>query len=86
LQEKGVKKIEESPIKLLVSTDTVNCPAVKGSEKIKILSAAPMFAEAVRHIHDRTPMSNLFDNPSQRMLTMSFASQMSLDDMMKMNK
>ena len=84
LQEKGVKKIEESPIKMLVSTDTVNCPAVKNSSKIKILSAAPMFAEAVRHIHDRTPMSNLFDNPSQRMLTMSFDKQMSLDDMMNM--
>ena len=86
LREKGVKKIEESPIKLLVSTDTVNCPAVKGHDKIKILSAAPMFAEAVRHIHDRMSMSNLFDNPSQRMLTMSFAKQMSLDDMMNLHK
>ena len=86
LREKGVKKIEESPIKLLVSTDTVNCPAVKGHNKIKILSAAPMFAEAVRHIHDRMSMSNLFDNPSQRMLTMSFAKQMSLDDMMNLHK
>ena len=86
LREKGVKKIEESPIKLLVSTDTVNCPAVKGHDKIKILSAAPMFAEAVRHIHDRMSMSNLFDNPSQRMLTMSFAKQMSLDDMMNLHR
>ena len=55
-------------------------------DKIKILSAAPMFAEAVRHIHDRMSMSNLFDNPSQRMLTMSFAKQMSLDDMMNLHK
>lgn len=45
-----------------------------------------MFAEAVRHIHDRMSMSNLFDNPSQRMLTMSFAKQMSLDDMMNLHK
>ena len=33
LQEKGVKKIEDSPIKLLVSTDTVDCPAARQSEK-----------------------------------------------------
>ena len=70
---------------IFIETDTPLSRAAV-DEKIKILSAAPMFAEAVRHIHDRTPMSNLFDNPSQRMLTMSFASQMSLDDMMKMNK
>ena len=81
LQEKGVKKIEESPIKLLVSTDTVDCPAARQSSKIKILSAAPMFAEAVRHIHDRIPMSNLFDNPSGRMLAMSFEQQMSMEEL-----
>lgn len=39
LQEKAVKKIEDSPIELLVSTDTVDCPAARQSEKIKILSA-----------------------------------------------
>ena len=81
LQEKAVKKIEDSPIELLVSTDTVDCPAARQSEKIKILSAAPMFAEAVRHIHDRIPMSNLFDNPSRRMLTMSFERQLSMEDL-----
>lgn len=81
LQEKAVKKIEDSPIELLVSTDTVDCPAARQSEKIKILSAAPMFAEAVRHIHDRIPVSNLFDNPSRRMLTMSFERQLSMEDL-----
>ena len=85
LHEKGVKKIEESPIKLLVSTDTVDCPAVANSPKIKILSAAPMFAEAVRNIHDRVSMSHLFDNPSQRMLAMSFERQMTLDDLKQLN-
>lgn len=59
----------------------VDCPAARQSEKIKILSAAPMFAEAVRHIHDRIPMSNLFDNPSRRMLTMSFERQLSMEDL-----
>ncbi len=85
LHDKGVKRIENSPIKLLVSTDTVDCPAVADSPKIKILSAAPMFAEAVRSIHDRVSMSHLFDNPSQRMLAMSFERQMTLDDLKQLN-
>ncbi|HMM31570.1 MAG TPA: ribose-phosphate pyrophosphokinase [Clostridia bacterium] len=83
LNEAAVKRIENSPIKLLVSTDTVACPAAMNSEKIHIISAAPMFAEAVRNIHDRRPMSNIFANPSSRMLEMSFARQMSLSDLGK---
>ncbi|MEG1548079.1 MAG: ribose-phosphate diphosphokinase [Clostridia bacterium] len=78
MREKGVKRIEESPIKLLVSTDTVNCPAALTSDKIKIISAAPMFAEAVQHVHDRLPISDVFDNPPKRMLEMSFARQLSM--------
>ena len=81
LQEKGVKRIDESPIELLVSTDTVDCPAVANSKKIRIISAAPLFAEAVRAIHDRVSVSNLFVYTPRRMLDTSFARQMSLKDM-----
>lgn len=81
LQEAGVKRIEESPIELLISTDTVDCPAVVGSKKIRIVSAAPMFAEAVKAIHDREPVSNLFDHTPKRMLEMSFSQQLSLEDL-----
>ena len=81
LQEKGVKRIDESPIELLVSTDTVDCPAVANSKKIRIISAAPLFAEAVRAIHDRVSVSNLFEYTPRRMLDTSFARQMSLKDM-----
>ncbi len=81
LQEAGVKRIEDSPIELLVSTDTVDCPAVEASKKIRIISAAPMFAEAVKAIHEREPVSNLFDHTPKRMLEMSFSQQMSLRDL-----
>lgn len=81
LQEKGVKKIEESPIELLVSTDTVDCPAVANSSKIRIVSAAPMFAEAVKAIHEREPVSNLFEHTPKRMLEMSFSQQLTLGDL-----
>ena len=72
LGEKGVDKIEKSPIEFLVSTDTVECPAVEKSSKIKIVSAAPLFAEAVRAIHDRRSMGDMIDNLPERMFAMSF--------------
>jgi ribose-phosphate pyrophosphokinase len=81
LGENGVKKIEDSPIEFLVSTDTVECPAAKNSSKFRIVSAAPMFAEAVRIIHDKEPMSTMFGDVSQRMFDMSFASQLTINDL-----
>lgn len=79
LNAKGIARIDESPIELLVSTDTVECPEAKQSKKIKIISAAPMFAQSVKIIHDKTPMSNLFKREfTERMLDMSFAEQMAL--------
>lgn len=84
MQEKGVERIEKSPIKLLVTTDTVDCPAAEASDKIHIISAAPMFAEAVRHIHDKQSMSTLFDNPPLHMLDESFHTrQMTMQDLIK---
>ena len=56
-QEDAVKRIEESPIKMLVTTDTVDNTDVlkKFKKKIKVVSAAPLFAEAVRTILEREP-------------------------------
>jgi ribose-phosphate pyrophosphokinase len=76
LNEKGIRRIDESPIEYLITTDTVECPEARLSNKIKIISAAPMFAQSVKIIHDRTPMSNLFKREfTARMLDMSFAEQ-----------
>ena len=63
----------------MVTTDTVECPEAKYHPKIRIISAAPMFAQAVKIIHDRAPMSTLFDQRiSKRMLDMSFTQQLNL--------
>lgn len=61
LNEKGVQKLEESPIELLVGTDSVYNPYLAGSRKIKIVSVAPLFAEAITRIHSRESMSSLFN-------------------------
>ena len=61
LNEKGVKRIEDSPIELLISTDSVNNPFVKDSAKIKIISVAPLFAETIARIDKRESVSPLFN-------------------------
>ena len=83
MSEKAVQRIEDSPIELLVSTDTVYCEPALHSDKIEIISAAPMFAEAVKLIHDREPVSNMFGHAPKRMLEMSFSRQLSLRDLQK---
>ena len=73
VKEDAVERIEQSPIKMLVTTDTVdNTDVLKNSTKIKIVSAAPLFAEAVRTIHEKHAMADMFANLPKRLLDMSF--------------
>jgi len=79
LSETGAKRIEESPFEFVVSTDTVEFPAHFPNSKIRNISAAPMFAQAVKIVHDRAPMSTLFDpRINKRLLDMSFMEQQTL--------
>ncbi|NBC64756.1 MAG: ribose-phosphate diphosphokinase [Bacteroidetes bacterium] len=54
------QRIEDSPIDELLVTDTV--PLRKPSEKIKVLSVAGIFAEAIERIHTNDTISALFDD------------------------
>jgi len=79
MNEKALNRFDDSPYEFVVTTDTVECPEARKHPKIKIISAAPMFAQAVKIIHDKAPMSTLFDQRiSKRMLDMSFAEQLTL--------
>ena len=72
MNEKALARIQDSPYEFLVTTDTVECPKAADYSKIRVISAAPMFAQAVRIIHDRTPMSTMFDKRvAPRLLDMS---------------
>lgn len=80
LSEKGVKRIEDSPIELLVSTDTVLCPEAEKSSKIKLISAAPLFARSIELIHDHHSISHVFsEDLTQRFLNCSFDPEETLD-------
>lgn len=54
------QRIEDSPIDELLVTDTV--PLRRPSDKIKVLSVADIFAEAIQRIHTNETISALFDD------------------------
>ncbi len=55
------QKIQSSPLKELVVTNTVPVPPSKRNDKITVLSLAPLFAEAIRCIHTGTSVSTVFE-------------------------
>lgn len=71
LNQKGIDKIDNSEIDMLISTDTVDNPWTKESKKIKIVSAAPLFAEAMFRIHGRESVSVLFNEMPRKVIEYS---------------
>ena len=61
LNEKGTQRIDESTIDLLVSTDSIHNLNANLYHKVRIISAAPLFAEAVLRIHNNKSISPLFE-------------------------
>jgi len=60
LSKNAVPNIAKSELKELVITNTVPLPPEKKIDKIKVLSVAELFAEAIRRIHEGEPVSCLF--------------------------
>ncbi|MDR2933027.1 MAG: ribose-phosphate diphosphokinase [Oscillospiraceae bacterium] len=60
LRESGLRMLAESCIEELIMTDTVENQAAFDHPKIKVVSAAPLFAKAVDIIHNRDSLSQLF--------------------------
>lgn len=56
----AIERIKNSPIKELVVTNTVPVPKEKRIEKLKVLSIAPTFAEAIKRIHEERPLGEIF--------------------------
>jgi len=58
----AIQRIEESCIDELLLLDTIPYPSDKpASSKIRYLSAASMFAEAIRRIYEEVSISSLFE-------------------------
>lgn len=56
----AMERIEASPIEELVLLDTIQLPPEKLIPKVKMLSVAPIFAEAIERIYEDKPVSPLF--------------------------
>jgi ribose-phosphate pyrophosphokinase len=56
----AIERIEDCAIKEMVLLDTVPLPKEKSIKKIKTLSVAPLFAEAMANIHTNVSVSKLF--------------------------
>ena len=60
LSGNAYQKIENSPLKELVVTDTIPLDLSKSTDKIKVLSVAPLLGEAIKRIHQNKSVSSLF--------------------------
>jgi len=61
LSGKALERIEKSPIKEVVLLDSIPYPEDKPAcDKIKYISVAPLFAEAIDRVHEEVSISTLF--------------------------
>lgn len=56
----AIERIENSPITELLVLDTISLPEEKKIDKIKTMSVAPVFAEAIERIYEDLSVSTLF--------------------------
>jgi ribose-phosphate pyrophosphokinase len=59
--DRAVETLGRSDIELLVATNTIERQVGEPNPKIEIVSIAPLFGEAIRRIHNRESISDLFD-------------------------
>jgi len=56
----SMERLEQSPIRNLLVTDSIETQPVVLSSKVQVVSVAPLFGEAIRRIHKRESISVLF--------------------------
>jgi hypothetical protein len=60
LGARAIERIQASPLRQLVVTNTIPLTPPKRIERIHVQSVAPLFAEAIQAIHDGSSVSRLF--------------------------
>jgi ribose-phosphate pyrophosphokinase len=61
LSDEAAARLQASPICEVVVTDTIPVPPEKRLPKVRVLSVAPLLAEAIRRVHAHLSVSTLFD-------------------------
>jgi ribose-phosphate pyrophosphokinase len=57
----AMKRLDDSPIRKLLVTDSIETQSVKLSAKVQLVSVAPLLGEAIKRIHGRESISVLFE-------------------------
>ncbi len=57
----ALERLEASPVKEIVVTNTIPVPPEKQLDKIRVLSVAPLIGDAIIRIHEELSVSKLFD-------------------------
>jgi ribose-phosphate pyrophosphokinase len=65
LSGKAIQRLEESPIKELVVTNTLPIPEEKQIDKITVLSIAPIIASALKAVFEDQSVSEIFHGENQ---------------------
>ncbi|WP_203651354.1 ribose-phosphate diphosphokinase [Secundilactobacillus yichangensis] len=58
----AIERIQNSAIKQLIVTDSIQLPKEKQIDKIKQISVGPLIGDAIIRIHENRPVSPLFHN------------------------
>ncbi|MDD4542364.1 MAG: ribose-phosphate diphosphokinase [Clostridia bacterium] len=69
--EKSIQQLNSSEIGMLITTDSIYNPSINLSSKIKVVSAAPLFAEAILRIHNNISISPLFKALPEKAIRLS---------------
>ncbi len=62
----AIQRLQDSPIKEVVVTDSIQLPKEKQIAKIKQVSVAPLIADAIKRINENRPVSPLFKSVFDR--------------------
>ncbi len=57
----AIERIRDSELEKFIITDTIPLSPEKQTDKIEVVSVAPLFAEAIKRIHDNESVSKLFE-------------------------
>ena len=62
LSGNAIERLEASPLRSVVITDTIPLAESKRLSKIKVISVAPLLADAIQRIHEDNSVSELFSH------------------------